>query len=52
MRGAKPTLQKRISAALVVANLFVLTLYVSGWSYSNSKVSRIQDNKNLMFDSF
>ncbi len=48
MSGAKSTLQKRISAALVVANLFVLTLYVGGWSYSSSKVSRIQDNKKVV----
>lgn len=48
MSRAKSTLQKRISAALVVANLFVLTLYVSGWSYNNSKVSRMQDNKKVV----
>lgn len=44
MRKHATTLRKRITLVLVIANMFVLTLYVSGWAFAPAR-SLNQDSK-------
>lgn len=48
MRKHATTLRKRITLVLVLANMFVLTLYVSGWAFAPSRSHNQDDKKSVV----
>lgn len=52
MATAKSLLQRRITVALIIANVCVLTLYVSGWSSGKIKTSALQNHEKSITKPF